>query len=139
NLGGAGNAARLTLFLDEGFQSTDRGIPLVGDLIQAPLRLLEASWLQLPDCLPPAFGLLHQARLAEGPQLFGDCLASDTAPITDPSDGERAVDAEPGNQPDPRLVTECSKDRSRIGKLDRRVAMTARHSWRCSSPAPSSR
>src|SRR4051812_29069908 len=130
---------QLPLLLDKCFEATDRGLPVVGDLIEATLRFLQALRLQLPDRSPPATTLFHQTRLAKRAQLLGDSLASDTTAFAEPRNRERAVDAEPGDQPDPRLVAECSKDRGCIGKLDRRVAMTARHSWRCSSPAPSSR
>src|SRR3954468_1472332 len=130
---------QLPLLLDKCFEATDRRIPVVGDLIEATLGFLQALRLQLPDRFPAAAALFHQARLAKGAQLLGDSLASDTTAFAEPRNRERAVDAEPADQRGPRLVAECAKDGRRLGKLDRRVAMTARHSWRCSSPALSSR
>src|SRR4051812_25881455 len=76
----------LTLLLDERFQASDRRIPIVGNLIETPLRFLEASGLQLPDRFPAATALFHQAGLAKGAQLLGDSLASDTTAFAEPRD-----------------------------------------------------
>ena len=45
-----GNAGSL---FDESLKPIERAVPLLRDLIQAPLCLLQTSWLKLPDTLAP--------------------------------------------------------------------------------------
>src|SRR6266550_2778669 len=90
------------IVLDESLQSTDRRIPIGRDLVERAPCFLEASGLQLIDPLPPPTDIPHQAGCTERPQLLGDRLARDARTVTQPTDRERALDAESRHEPRPR-------------------------------------
>src|SRR2546427_3978869 len=121
-------------FFDERSQPVERVVPLARDAVEISTGVLEAPGLQLPDALPAASvaRALHEARSSERMKVLGDGLTRDGGVAAQAHDRERPFAAQPRDEPQARLVSECRKDRRGACEAGSRGARAGRHAARWS-------
>src|SRR5262245_18650332 len=105
--------------LNEEPQPGQRLVPLRRDLAQALASAEQRPRFELPDALAAYLGPVGEAGLSEHVQMLRDRLTRDAAAGRQPRDGQGPRDAEPGDDPETRFVTQRCEDRSCRRQLPR--------------------
>ena len=104
-------AATPSLILDEGFQSTQRVLPLVGDAVEIRLELFEGLQPELEQIPAAGANAAHDAGTFEQAQMLGDRLAGEPRTVGEPRDRLRRSFRQLADERWSRLVAQCREDR----------------------------
>src|SRR5262249_4875262 len=75
-------------------QTAESIVPLLGDELEIPTRVLQSPLIDLPDTLTSMLCAVDQTRLFHNPQVLGNGLASDLRALSELGDGERPAVAQ---------------------------------------------
>jgi hypothetical protein len=90
----------------------DEGIvPLLGHVLEKLVRIEQRLLFELPYTFPTAVNAVREAGLREYQQVFAHRLATDRGSSRQLRDGERPLAAQPCDETQSRLVTQCCENR----------------------------
>src|SRR3569623_1152996 len=97
-------------------QTIDRGVPLIGNLIEATPQFREAFATRAIAA--------HEAGLLERHEMLGDGLARELGAFREPHDGLRPIARQARHQPQARGVAQGGEERRRFGEAGSRPMRT---------------
>ena len=96
--------------LDEGSQSCERLIPLLGNEIEVVLNLGNRFRVECKSALTAGSNAAHDSRVLEHPKVLGDRLTGQPRTLGQLRERTRLPARKLGNQPQPRLIAQRGKD-----------------------------
>ena len=99
--------------LDEGSQSCERLIPLLGNEIEVVLNLGNRFRVECKSALTAGSNAAHDSRVLEHPKVLGDRLTGQPRTLGQLRERTRLPARKLGNQPQPRLIAQRGKGPAR--------------------------
>src|ERR1700741_400888 len=120
--------------LDERLQPGQRLIPLLGEEFEVFLDFLDRFRIELEQALAASFHAVHDSCAFEHAKMFRDRLPRQLRSFRQLRNGTWLPAAQLSNQQQPRLVSQCRKDRcTSPGSGRYAISAFARHTFQCSS------